>query len=112
MLRQADVAVGGSCRPRLSEDAAVALARRCRDLGWLRERGIWFQDVDMALIDHDPLIQLTSYSQVADYCPVDPERLDGLRALVMTRIEDLFRAETSAVWSGRWFWPFRGRQKW
>jgi hypothetical protein len=111
MLRQADSAVGGHCRPRLSEGAAVLLTRHCQDLSWLRDRGICFEDVDNALIDHVSLHQASPYSQVADYCPVDPERLHALRALVMTPIEHLFRAAPRAASAKRWFWPFRGRLK-
>lgn len=109
MLRQADADLGGRCRPSLKDEAAAALVQQCDDLGWLQERGLCFDDVDPALIHSRRTSSLGPYSQVADYCPIDQQRLQAMRAMVMDRIAALFRPEPAVARYTRRIWPFSGR---
>lgn len=109
MLRRADAELGGRCRPSLKDAAAVALVQHCDDLGWLQERGLRFEDVDESLILQSGTSALAAYSQVSDYCPIERQRLEAMRALVMGGIERLFRVEPAAVRFARRFWPLSGR---
>lgn len=115
ILRQADRDVGGICRPSLTTDAKTFIISRCQDLGWLQERGLTFPDIDPALINHSTSQSATSsttselpetFSRVADFCPVDAERLASLRAAASDKIEALFRDKPQ-----RFFWPFTGRSR-
>ena len=109
MLRRADADLGGHCRPSLLEAAAAALTQRCDDLHWLQERGLYFADVDEALIRQAGTAALASYSQVADYCPIDRQRLEAMRALVMGRIDRLFGVDPPAKRFARRLWSFSKR---
>lgn len=110
MLRRADAELGGRCRPSLRDAAAVALVQHCDDLGWLQERGLRFEDVDEALIGRGGSSSMAAYVQVSDYCPIDRQRLDAMRALVMGRIERLFTRESAALRLALRFWPFPGEE--
>lgn len=102
ILRDADAEVGGSIRPALLESARVAIVNRCRDLGWLRERGISFPDIEATESRHCNAEGLPeTYTCVADYCRVDAERLASLRS-ASRKIETLFQVKHQ-----RFFWPFR-----
>lgn len=103
ILREADAQVGGNCRPKLTEAASTGIVARCGDLGWLRDRGLSFPDVDPALVDATETTIPDSFTSVADFCPVDSDRLASLRAATMQRVDQLFKPRLQ-----RSFWPFKG----
>jgi hypothetical protein len=107
ILRQADRAVGGQSRPCLTEEATASVISRCQDLGWLADRGLTFPDIDPALIDRPSSVDLPEkFTCVADFCPVDTERLASLRSIAEKPIQQLFQANPK-----RFFWPFRLKSK-
>lgn len=102
ILREADTQVGGRSRPCLTEAAAAAIVARCDDLAWLLDRGLSFPDLDPALINAANPPVLERFTRVADFCPVDSDRLASLRSCAMERIDQLFKPR-----SRRSFWPFK-----
>ena len=99
ILREADTEIGGTCRPCLKESIEAGIVGRCKDLAWLQERGLTFPDIDPELIK--PGAEASSASQlpeqftrVADFFPVDNERLASLRATSWPRIQQLFSNPT------------------
>lgn len=106
MLRDADVQIGGNARPSLTEDARMRIIRRSTDLAWLQARGLCFSDIDPAWIHQTQHGEpQEAFTRVADFCPIDVERLADLRAATKHQIKQLFAAR-----SQRFFWPFRRRQ--
>ena len=103
ILRQADTKVGGQSRPCLTEEAKACIISRCQDLNWLADRGLTFPDVDPALISKPSSADLPEqFTCVADFCPVDTERLAILRSITEKPFQQLFQANPK-----RFFWPFR-----
>lgn len=104
ILRDADRSVGGQCRPSLTEQAKASIIRRSQDLDWLRERGLNFPDVDPALINqpHEDENH-EQFTGVADFCPIDRDRLAHLRAASLPQINQLFSSKQRKL-----FWPFKG----
>jgi hypothetical protein len=103
ILRDADQSVGGQCRPSLTDQAKASIIRRCQDLDWLRERGLNFPDVDAALKKqrhHDESPE--QFTGVADFCPINRDRLADVRAASLPQINHLFGSRQR-----RLFWPFR-----
>jgi hypothetical protein len=102
ILRDADQFIGGQCRPSLKEQARALIIRRCQDLAWLQERGLTFPDVDPDLINAAPLDgDPERFTHVADFCPINTERLGALRSTSTKRINELFKPQTRKL-----FWPF------
>ena len=102
-LRDADSKAGGKTRPTLKESARDNIVRRCQDLDWLADRGLTFPDVDPALISKPSSADLPEqFTCVADFCPVDTERLAILRSITEKPFQQLFQANPK-----RFFWPFR-----
>ena len=86
-LREADRALGGDLKPSLKPRIADALVARAADLTWLRdEAGIRFADVDYGLVGTAGHPDLSALRKVADFSPVDPERLAALRAMTEPKI--------------------------
>lgn len=105
LLRQADHQIGGSRRPSLTEKAQAGIISRCRDLAWLQSRGLTFPDIDPALINHPPTVELPeSFTCVSDFCPIDAERLGDLRDATTKDLDKLLRPQAR-----RFFWPFGAR---
>lgn len=104
ILRDADRSVGGQCRPSLTEQAKASIIRRSQDLDWLRERGLNFPDVDPALISqrHEDENH-EQFTGVADFCPINRDRLADLRAASLPQINQLFSSKQRKL-----FWPFKG----
>ena len=99
ILRDADQSVGGQCRPSLTEQAKATIIRRSQDLDWLRERGLTFPDVDPALINTAPRGgDPERFTCVADFCPINPERLGALRSTSIQKIDALFQTKTRRLW--------------
>jgi hypothetical protein len=99
ILRDADRSVGGQCRPSLTEQAKASIIRRSQDLGWLRERGLNFPDVDPALINTAPREDDPErFTCIADYCPINAERLGALRSTAKQKINALFEPRTRKFW--------------
>jgi hypothetical protein len=103
ILRKADQEIGGDLRPSLKESARNEIIGRCEDLHWLQERGLTFRDIDYGSLRHSTLGKIfEEFTCVADFCPVDSERLASLKAVAETQIHQLFKAKTRHL-----FWPFR-----
>ncbi|MBV2352060.1 hypothetical protein KUL97_10120 [Synechococcus sp. HK05] len=99
ILRDADRSVGGQCRPSLTEQAKASIIRRSHDLDWLRERGLNFPDVDPVLINTAPREDDPEcFTCIADYCPINAERLGALRSVSARRIDALFNPKTRRLW--------------
>ena len=103
ILREADAHVGGNCRPSLTEAAAAGIVGRCDDLAWLRDRGLIFPDLNPGLSHSTPSHLPDHFTGVADFCPVDADRLASLRSASMKHIDQLFKPTPK-----RSFWPFKG----
>jgi hypothetical protein len=106
ILRDADQSVGGQCRPHLTEQAKASIVMRCQDLRWLQERGLNFPDVDPALInagqnDTAP----DQFTRVADFCPIDANRLQSVREASEPKIRSLFEPQKNSL-----FWSFFRKQ--
>ena len=96
-VREADRALGGNLKPSLKPQIADALVARAVDLIWLRdEAGIRFTNVDYGLVGTTGHPDLDSLRKVADFSPVDPERLAALRAMTEPTIAQI-HAPRSAV---------------
>lgn len=99
ILREADNAIGGLRRPSLKTEIEAGIVGRCKDLGWLQDRGLSFPDIDPALIrpgsGASHATQLPEqFTQVSDFFPVDTERLASLRAASWPKIRQLFSNPT------------------
>lgn len=106
ILREADAKIGGRTRPMLSESAITLITNRCNDLDWLQERGISFPDIQPTAIgQRRRLNRSETFTRVADYCPIDTDRLASLRS-ASRKIEALFQLRIQ-----RFFWPFRRRNR-
>jgi hypothetical protein len=107
ILRNADQEIGGNLRPSLKESARNEIIGRCDDLHWLQERGITFRDIDYGSLRHSAPENISEeFTCVADFCPVDSERLANLKSVVETQIHQLFKVKTKHL-----FWPFRQIEK-
>lgn len=103
ILREADTYIGGNCRPSLTEAASGGIVSRCDDLSWLRDRGLVFPDIDPVLIHATGPSMPDAFTRVADFCPVNSDRLASLRSATMKQIDQLFKPNRR-----RSFWPFHG----
>ena len=100
ILRQADAAVGGNCRPSLTRAAHDGIVAHSKDLQWLGERGLHFSDIGPSLINSTAHSLPERFTSVADFCPIDPDRLESLRSLAMEPIDRLFQPQMRRrLWS-------------
>jgi hypothetical protein len=103
ILQQSDQSIGGTSRPSLKESAAAGIVKRCSDLGWLKERGLSFPDIDPAWLHQTRTTELPeTFTCVSDFCPIDSDRLAELRGVTGEAIEALFRPQPKRV-----FWRSR-----
>lgn len=102
ILREEDILIGGDYRPSLTEAATEAITSRCKDLAWLQARGLLFPDVNPSLIGASDSNTRDVYTKVSDFCPINTERLAGLRSAVIDRIDLLFVDPIRNQ-----FWPFK-----
>ncbi len=107
ILRNADASVGGSCRPSLTEPARMGIIRRCADLRWLQDRGLCFPDIDLDAAERATGPALPDqFTKVADFFPLDADRLSSLQAEAVPAIERLFQSPTQNI-----FWSFVRRTR-
>ncbi len=104
ILREADALVGGQRRPSLTAEASASIVSRSQDLGWLRDRGLTFPDVDPALISEAGNNDSPdSFTCVADFCPINADRLQSLRAASEDKIQALFKPPARRLfWAPFW----------
>jgi hypothetical protein len=102
ILRETDAEIGGDCRPALTSEAKAGMISRCKDLAWLRDRGLSFPDIDPDLIGAANEYSPKAFTKVSDFCPIDTDRLDTLRSTANSRIDQLFASRRR-----RLPWPFR-----
>ncbi len=82
-VRTADSEIAGFARPTLYPEVADTVVARSSDLIWLRdEHGVEFKDVDYSRVGAATDIDLKQLSKIANFCPIDQERLAALRARV------------------------------
>ena len=90
LLRAADRDIGGNLRPSLKPGVANAIVAGAKDLCWLRDHcGVQFKDVDYDLAESTGHAALGEMRRVSDFCPIDAERLDALRAITGRKIKRL-----------------------
>ncbi|MDJ0823738.1 MAG: hypothetical protein QNJ09_18260 [Paracoccaceae bacterium] len=80
ILVACDAAVPGQTRPRLHDHVRALAEARCTDLEWLAETfDIRFPDVSQHdLSPEEAEAQYVQLRDIADLCPIDPERQDAL----------------------------------
>jgi hypothetical protein len=101
ILRKADSMIGGQTRPTLKESTKASIIQRSSDIGWLRNRGLIFPDIDTTEAKRLPSTDLPkTFTCVKDFCPINTERLAALRSTVWKPINQLFQPS----WK-RLFWP-------
>jgi hypothetical protein len=103
ILRAADAAISENARPSLTEQAKQGILARCSDINWLNERGLYFPDIDLSSIkEHHAFYVPDTFTRVADFCPINQERLRIMRTETAERISNLFRSTTPRI-----FWSFK-----
>lgn len=84
IIMASDARVPGAARPRLHPHVAAAVEARQTDLAWLADtHGITFPDVAPPQMDRAEAARIhDALRDVADLCPVDPDRVEALWAQV------------------------------
>jgi hypothetical protein len=95
LMRDLELEIGGTSRPRLRPEVAEAVTRASTDLLWLRdERGIVFSDVDYGAIDGSMPDHVRQRREIDQICELDPGRRDLLLAqLLQTGLESKLQVD-------------------